>query len=727
MQVNGTDTHFTANNTIASFGNNNGVNVTAVNVISPTQMNLTVQVLGTAFIGPYSLTVTTTGLPVPPNPQSTEQIIIPNVFSVGQGAAIITNVTPTGGAQGTTTNLIVTGQNTSFLTGATTAFLSTGGCNPPSSAGVNVSNVTASSHTSAMVAVAISPNAPTGYQTLCMYTLGESVAYGNAFTVTPGEPTLNSVTTPTNGNSGQQGQVIANIAIVGQFTHWLQGTTMATFGQGITLTQLTIGPTGTTATASIAISPLAYLGSRNVTLTTGTEIVSGSYFNVIAGPAILSSINPSTANQGQHILMTITGENTNWSQGLTQFSITGGGYDIVVNGVVVNTPTSALADLSIGGNANLGTRTVFMSTEGENVALAQGFLVTGGVPSIISVSPNYGTRGDVADNIIITGAFTNWTSSSVVDFGDPNIAITNISFNSSTSITAVINILSGATLGVHTVTVRTGGQALTGQFNVLNPAAPPVPYISYEYPSVALTGQTLQISFNGAYTKWNPGTVPGEVATTATFGAGIILNSFQVTGLNTAIANITIVGCPGFPVGEEAPNCGATVGPRTVTFTTGTEVETATFYVTTGTPAISLVDPSSAIQGDTRDIDLVGQYTTWQQGVTHFAFCSGIVLNTTTIFGPTAARVNVTVPILQPVGGCGVVATTNTEVAFNYSPFSITPSTATITSVSPNTTIQGTQNFGPVARDGSRYPLGGRDELRFPAMAFQWPWPTRYR
>jgi len=678
MQVNGTATHFTANNTVASFGNNNGINVTAVNVISPTQMNLTVQVLGTAYLpGPYTLTVTTTGLPVPPNVTSTEQLTLPNVFSVTAGAGIITAVTPTTGKQGSTAQLQITGQNTSFQTGVTTAYLSTGGCNPPNPAGVNVSNVTASSNTSATVSVAISPTAPTGFQTLCMYTLGESVSYANAFTVTPGTATLNSVTTPTSGSSGQQGEVISSnvsgpISLTGQYTHWTQGTTTATFGQGITLTSLTV-TSPTTATANIAIDPIAYTGSRKVTVTTGSEIVSGNLFNVTTGPAIVSTISPSSANQGQHILMTINGQFTHWSQTLTQFSISGGGYDIAVNGVVINSPTQALADLTVSGTANLGTRTIFMSTEGENVALNAGLLITGGIPSVSSVSPSSGTVGDTGDNIIISGAFTHWDSSTVVDFGDPNITVTALSNNSSTSETAVITIGSNATVGLHTVTVRTGGQALLGQFNVLSKALPPTPYISYIYPGVALVGQTLQVNLNGAYTKWNPST------TTATFGAGIQVNSFQVLGLNSATANITI---------ED----GAGVGYRTVSLTTGAEVENTSFFVTVGTPVISLVDPGSAIQGDTRDIDLVGQYTTWSDSTT-FSFCSGIVINSATVFGPNAARVNVTVPILQSLGGCGVTATTGTEVAHNISSFSVTPSTATILSVTPNTAIQGTQNF----------------------------------
>jgi hypothetical protein len=122
---------------------------------------------------------------------------------------------------------------------------------------------------------------------------------------------------------------------------------------------------------------------------------------VTPSAAIITSISPSSANQGQHILLTINGDFTNWSQDLTQFSFTGGGYDVTVNGVAINSPTQATADLSIlniSGNAGLGARSIQMSTVGENVSLASGFLITGGVPSIVSVSPNYGTLLDTGDN-----------------------------------------------------------------------------------------------------------------------------------------------------------------------------------------------------------------------------------------------------------------------------------------------------------------------------------------
>jgi hypothetical protein len=75
------------------------------------------------------------------------------------------------------------------------------------------------------------------------------------------------------------------------------------------------------------------------------------------------------------------GDFAHWSQELTQFSISGGGYDIKVNGVVIDSPTQAVADLSIltnSGNAGLGTRTITMSTVGENLSLQSALLITGG-------------------------------------------------------------------------------------------------------------------------------------------------------------------------------------------------------------------------------------------------------------------------------------------------------------------------------------------------------------
>jgi hypothetical protein len=660
VQMNGSLTNWINGTTVATFGNNNGLVVNAVNVSSPTQAIIDLTIQGTTYQGPYSLTVTTNH-----GGGTIEQETLLNVFGVIPGAAIITNVAPVNGTQGSTENVTITGQNTSWLNGVTYAYFTTGGCIGSPNPGVNVANVTVNSTTSATLSVAISPTAQSGLQTLCMGTLGELVNFQNAFTITPGTPTLNGVT-PVMSEQG----TTASLNIIGQFTHWVQGTTTITLGQGITLTApLTItGATG--ATANIAVDPLAYIGSRNVVLNTSGEIVQGTaFFTVTAGPAILSSISPSTGNQGTHILMQVNGQNTHWAQGLSQVTINGAGYDITINGVQVQSPTTLVVDLNLSPTANLGVRTIYVSTGGENVTLNNGFVVTGGIPSISGISPSSIQQGSSSVNVQISGIFTHWDNTTLVSFG-PNITFTapNWTVNSNSSITAIVNVPNGAPLGLQTVTVQTGAQVLTTSVNILS-NAPPTSYISYEYPSVALVGQTLSVSLVGQYTRWLPGT------TQVTFGAGIVVNNFQVTGLNSAIANITIVP-------------GATLGSRTVTLTTGAEAENTTFIITVGTPAITVLSPGSIIQGQTIDVDIVGQYTTFDN-TTIFNFGQGITLNTVTLFGPTAARVNISADIEASLGGRGVTATTGAQIAYNVVGFSVTPSQATITMVSPNTAKQG--------------------------------------
>ena len=77
---------------------------------------------------------------------------------------------------------------------------------------------------------------------------------------------------------------------------------------------------------------------------TGTEIVTANVFNIIPGPAIISSVAPNTGNEGQEVVFTITGSATHWAQNFTQFYIAGGGSDLTINSVVINSATSATVD-----------------------------------------------------------------------------------------------------------------------------------------------------------------------------------------------------------------------------------------------------------------------------------------------------------------------------------------------------------------------------------------------
>jgi hypothetical protein len=95
----------------------------------------------------------------------------------------------------------------------------------------------------------------------------EVVTLTNGFTVTAGTPVLTTV----NPNTGQQGQQNESVSLTGQFTHWVQGATTATFGAGITVNSVTMSD-ATHATVNISIAASAAVGSRTVTLKTGAEL-----------------------------------------------------------------------------------------------------------------------------------------------------------------------------------------------------------------------------------------------------------------------------------------------------------------------------------------------------------------------------------------------------------------------------------------------------------------------
>jgi len=92
----------------------------------------------------------------------------------------------------------------------------------------------------------------------------------NGFTVLSGTPILTSLVPA----GGQQGQSLS-VTITGQFTHFAQGTTQVSFGTGITVSNITVS-SPIALSAQLAIDPAAMVGTRTLTVTTGTEIVSVS-------------------------------------------------------------------------------------------------------------------------------------------------------------------------------------------------------------------------------------------------------------------------------------------------------------------------------------------------------------------------------------------------------------------------------------------------------------------
>ncbi|SPE29771.1 hypothetical protein SBA6_1160007 [Candidatus Sulfopaludibacter sp. SbA6] len=157
-----------------------------------------------------------------------------------------------------------------------------------------MASLTVNSSTSANAVVNIDPAAATGARTVSLTTGSEVATLANGFTVTAGTPVLLSA----NPNSGQQGQHLS-VALAGQFTSWVQATTTASFGAGVTVASLTVTSL-TSATAILNIDIAAATGPRTITLTTGTEVETlTNGFTVAAGTPVLLSPNPNSGQQGR--------------------------------------------------------------------------------------------------------------------------------------------------------------------------------------------------------------------------------------------------------------------------------------------------------------------------------------------------------------------------------------------------------------------------------------------
>ena len=232
---------------------------------------------------------------------------------------------------------------------------------------------------------------------------GVAFASGKPAALTINPPAQILSITPSSAAPGQTLQV----SITGQYTNYVQGSTTANFGVGISVGGAALGQLGpvtvtspTTAVAQLTVDPSAAVGVRTVTVATGVQqasLVNG--FSILGTPGLLS-VNPNTGQQGQAGLsVTITGLLTHFAQGTTTASF---GAGITVASLTVNSPTSAMAVLNIDLAAVTGARTVTLTTLGETVSLGNAFTVgapagcTPPPPGMIGWWPGDGNASDIS-------------------------------------------------------------------------------------------------------------------------------------------------------------------------------------------------------------------------------------------------------------------------------------------------------------------------------------------
>ena len=310
------------------------------------------------------------------------------------------------------------------------------------------------------------------------------------------------------------------------------------------------------------------------------------------------------------------------------------------------------------GNA---TETARYRNVGTNIAVAAT------LPTVSTVLPGDGARGTTVD-VAITGANTNFQSASVLSFSGTGITVNFRLVQSPTQMVANITVAPDATLGFRDVTVTTdlGGSAVesalgVGAFNVI--ATPTGPTVISVSPTSAALGSTLDVTIRGSNTSFSAASVPlfcvfASCTSTANRDTLITVNSVTATSPTTLVANITI-----------APN--ATVAYRSVSVVTGaqtaTETVTGPFLVTAtqlNIPRLTSVTPSSANVGQTLTLNVVGQNTTFSNGVSALSISgAGVTVNNTTVTSATTLSASITIAAGAIPGFRDVFVTTGGSTA----------------------------------------------------------------
>jgi YVTN family beta-propeller protein len=416
-----------------------------------------------------------------------------------------------------------------------------------------------------------------------------------------------------------------------------------------------------TGAATVSIDSNATLGPRQIVLLPagGGSIATNLLFNVVPAPPSITSITPSTGVQGTTVNATISGTNL---AGATSVNFVGAGVTASIGSG--GTSTSLPVNIAIASNAGTGQYSFTVTAASGTSGVFNSFSVTG--PIISQVSPNSGMQGVNSLSLTITGIGTHFTSQLPSVNFTGGITVVQVTVNSDTSLTAVVNISPSATLGLQNLLVTTGAESATGAnvFTVNSPS----PVVSSAIPVNGTQNSTLNVTVAGSLTHFAQGT------TTATFGAGITVNSVTVTNSTTATVNITI-----------SPT--ATPGPRTVTMTTGAEVasEAGGFTVLVGLPQITNVSPGTGAQGASLSLTITGLVTNFQANVSQVTF-SGAGVNVTQVVvnSPTQLTAQVTIASNAAPGARTVTVTTNGEVASQTGGFTVVPGFPAIVQIISN-------------------------------------------
>jgi hypothetical protein len=331
-----------------------------------------------------------------------------------------------------------------------------------------------------------------------------------------------------------------------------------------------------------SLNVVGYVGWANTSNRWATRIFNMTFASGGTNPPTLSSISPTSGQQGTTVPVTLTG--TDFLAGAT-VNVSGSG--VTVSNVNVAGSTSITADFVIASSAATGTRNVSVTTSG-GTSNSVSFDVTAApaAPTISSMSPNKLNAGQVA-SLAIGG--TNFVSGQTsVAVNDPKITVSNVVVSSSTALTATFAVASDAQgRGNYEVRVTTPG----GTSNAAILGIYAVPTISSISPVNGNRGTSVNVDFTGTNFYH---------AAPAITGGGVTFN-------------FVTVNCPACTSLTYRFNISSTAapGPRDLTLSTPAGTSNIVIFTVNGplsAPVLTSVSPAQGDTGTTVPVVLTGQF-----------------------------------------------------------------------------------------------------------------------
>ena len=126
----------------------------------------------------------------------------------------------------------------------------------------------------------------------------------------------------------------------------------------------------TQATATITATPVASIGTNNVTASNGTQTTATNSVMTVNAPATITAVSPGTLYRGDsNVAVTITG--TGFQSGAV---VTFSGAGITVGPNPTITPTQITASVSLSAGATLGSRTITVTNPDAGVGSIAGLV-----------------------------------------------------------------------------------------------------------------------------------------------------------------------------------------------------------------------------------------------------------------------------------------------------------------------------------------------------------------